>query len=201
MTGMDAHYIPGWDCHGLPIEWKVEEDYRARGRDKDAAPIPGIPPRMPRIRRAVDRHPARGIQAPRRARRLGQLLHYHVERGRGGDRRRNLPLRHEWRPLPGHQAGALVGRGEDRARRRRGRIPRPCLALDPCRHAGAARAGRPGRARHLDDDALDYSRQSRPRGGGRGGLCAHRRAGPGRGAGRRRGAVAALPRGMRLREP
>ena len=39
MTGMDAHYIPGWDCHGLPIEWKVEEDYRARGKDKDAVPI------------------------------------------------------------------------------------------------------------------------------------------------------------------
>ncbi|MCY4231955.1 MAG: isoleucine--tRNA ligase [Alphaproteobacteria bacterium] len=39
MTGMDAHYIPGWDCHGLPIEWKVEEDYRAGGRDKDAVPI------------------------------------------------------------------------------------------------------------------------------------------------------------------
>ena len=39
MTGQDAHYIPGWDCHGLPIEWKVEEDYRAGGRDKDAVPI------------------------------------------------------------------------------------------------------------------------------------------------------------------
>ena len=39
MTGQDAHYIPGWDCHGLPIEWKVEEDYRADGRDKDAVPI------------------------------------------------------------------------------------------------------------------------------------------------------------------
>ncbi len=39
MTGMDAHYIPGWDCHGLPIEWKIEEDYRARGRDRDAVPV------------------------------------------------------------------------------------------------------------------------------------------------------------------
>ena len=35
MLGKDAHYIPGWDCHGLPIEWKVEEDYRARGQNKD----------------------------------------------------------------------------------------------------------------------------------------------------------------------
>ncbi|MGX9357079.1 isoleucine--tRNA ligase [Roseobacteraceae bacterium S113] len=35
MMGHDARYIPGWDCHGLPIEWKIEEAYRAKGRDKD----------------------------------------------------------------------------------------------------------------------------------------------------------------------
>ena len=34
MLGKDAPYIPGWDCHGLPIEWKVEEAYRARGSNK-----------------------------------------------------------------------------------------------------------------------------------------------------------------------
>jgi isoleucyl-tRNA synthetase len=34
MTGFDAHYVPGWDCHGLPIEWKVEEAFRAKGRQK-----------------------------------------------------------------------------------------------------------------------------------------------------------------------
>ncbi len=35
MTGKDANYVPGWDCHGLPIEWKVEEEnYRAKGRSK-----------------------------------------------------------------------------------------------------------------------------------------------------------------------
>ena len=39
MAGQDALYIPGWDCHGLPIEWKIEEDYRKQGRDKDAVPI------------------------------------------------------------------------------------------------------------------------------------------------------------------
>ncbi len=39
MLGMDANYVPGWDCHGLPIEWKIEERYRAKGRDKDAVPI------------------------------------------------------------------------------------------------------------------------------------------------------------------
>ncbi len=39
MAGRDANYIPGWDCHGLPIEWKVEEQYRAAKRDKDEVPI------------------------------------------------------------------------------------------------------------------------------------------------------------------
>ena len=35
MAGEDGLYIPGWDCHGLPIEWKIEEEYRARKRNKD----------------------------------------------------------------------------------------------------------------------------------------------------------------------
>ena len=39
MMGRDANYVPGWDCHGLPIEWKIEERYRAEGRDKDDVPI------------------------------------------------------------------------------------------------------------------------------------------------------------------
>ncbi len=38
MLGKDANYVPGWDCHGLPIEWKVEERYRAKGQDKDSVP-------------------------------------------------------------------------------------------------------------------------------------------------------------------
>jgi isoleucyl-tRNA synthetase len=39
MAGYDANYIPGWDCHGLPIEWKIEEDYRAKKKDKDSVPV------------------------------------------------------------------------------------------------------------------------------------------------------------------
>jgi isoleucyl-tRNA synthetase len=39
MAGFNADYIPGWDCHGLPIEWKVEEEYRARKQDKDQVPV------------------------------------------------------------------------------------------------------------------------------------------------------------------
>ncbi|HEX7204801.1 MAG TPA: class I tRNA ligase family protein, partial [Xanthobacteraceae bacterium] len=39
MLGQDSNYVPGWDCHGLPIEWKIEEEYRAKGKNKDAVPV------------------------------------------------------------------------------------------------------------------------------------------------------------------
>jgi isoleucyl-tRNA synthetase len=39
MLGFDSNYVPGWDCHGLPIEWKIEEEYRAQGKNKDKVPI------------------------------------------------------------------------------------------------------------------------------------------------------------------
>ncbi|ALK10469.1 isoleucine--tRNA ligase [Blastochloris viridis] len=39
MLGFDSNYVPGWDCHGLPIEWKIEEQYRAKGKNKDAVPV------------------------------------------------------------------------------------------------------------------------------------------------------------------
>ncbi len=37
--GYDSNYVPGWDCHGLPIEWKVEENFRAANKDKQDIPI------------------------------------------------------------------------------------------------------------------------------------------------------------------
>ena len=36
MLGFDSNYVPGWDCHGLPIEWQIEEQYRAKGQEKPA---------------------------------------------------------------------------------------------------------------------------------------------------------------------
>ena len=38
LLGYDVDYVPGWDCHGLPIEWKIEEQFRAKGRRKDEVP-------------------------------------------------------------------------------------------------------------------------------------------------------------------
>ncbi|MGZ3368411.1 MAG: isoleucine--tRNA ligase [Caulobacteraceae bacterium] len=37
--GFDVDYVPGWDCHGLPIEWKIEEEVRAQGKRKDEVPV------------------------------------------------------------------------------------------------------------------------------------------------------------------
>ena len=39
MDGKDSVYVPGWDCHGLPIEWKIEENYRKKKKNKDDVPI------------------------------------------------------------------------------------------------------------------------------------------------------------------
>ncbi len=39
MLGHDSNYVPGWDCHGLPIEWKIEEEYRKKGRNKDEVDV------------------------------------------------------------------------------------------------------------------------------------------------------------------
>ncbi len=39
MMGYKSPYIPGWDCHGLPIEWKIEEKYRKKGKNKEDVPV------------------------------------------------------------------------------------------------------------------------------------------------------------------
>lgn len=39
LLGKDVPFVPGWDCHGLPIEWKVEEEYRKAKRNKDEVPV------------------------------------------------------------------------------------------------------------------------------------------------------------------
>jgi isoleucyl-tRNA synthetase len=38
LLGFDVDYVPGWDCHGLPIEWEIEKEFKAKGRAKDEVP-------------------------------------------------------------------------------------------------------------------------------------------------------------------
>ena len=100
MLGFDSNYVPGWDCHGLPIEWKIEEEnYRAKGASKpdfsNPAALDRIPPGVPRLRRALDRRAAPGVRAPRRHRRLGASLHHDGLLRRGADRARADEVRRQ----------------------------------------------------------------------------------------------------------
>ena len=93
MLGYDSNYVPGWDCHGLPIEWKIEEEnYRSKNKQKpnlsDPAAMIAFRKRVPRLCPALARGAARGIQAARRRGRLGPSLHHDELSGRGADRAR-----------------------------------------------------------------------------------------------------------------
>ncbi|ESQ82729.1 isoleucyl-tRNA synthase [Asticcacaulis sp. AC466] len=67
LTGHDVDYVPGWDCHGLPIEWKIEEEFRAKGRKKDEVPAA-------EFRKACREYAARWIDSQRdEFKRLGVL--------------------------------------------------------------------------------------------------------------------------------
>ena len=53
MMGKDARYIPGWDCHGLPIEWKIEENYRKKGKKQRRSAHAGFPAGMSQLCRGL----------------------------------------------------------------------------------------------------------------------------------------------------
>ena len=159
---------PGWDCHGLPIEWKVEEEYRAKGRDKDAVPVLDF-------RAECRAYAAHWLDVQREEfQRLGvagdweRPLRHHGLRLRGGDRPRDRRVPDERRPLSRPAPGDVEPGREDRARRSRDRVPRPRLAHALGALPGAARArGRAGPRRRvgrdLDHHALDHPRQPRRR--------------------------------------
>ena len=71
MLGFDSNYVPGWDCHGLPIEWKIEEQYRAKGQDKDTVPVNEFRQQCRDFAAALDRRADGRVQAPGRRGRLG----------------------------------------------------------------------------------------------------------------------------------
>ena len=116
LQGKDSHYVPGWDCHGLPIEWKIEEEYRAKNLDKDAVPVG-------EFRRQCRAFADHWIKVQREEfKRLGvegdweNLLYDHGLRVGGRDRKRARQVPDERRPLQGLQGRAVERRREDRAR-------------------------------------------------------------------------------------
>ena len=157
-------------------------------------------PALSRVRAEVHRHPARGIQAARRLRRLGPSVHDDGPRLRGGHRAR---VRAPGRPrarLQGPQAGALVHALQDRSGPGRGRVRGRAGAVGlRSLPAGGPAAGVAGGAEalagDLDHHAMDAAGQPRHRGASRGGL--RRPRGSGRDTDRRRQARRHLRRAGR----
>ena len=137
MTGRESNYVPGWDCHGLPIEWKVEEEfYRSKGKVKpdfsDSTSHHRLPQGMPRLCRTLALRAAGGIQALGRGGRLGSSLHDDELSRRSADRPGNLQIRRQRAALSRLEARDVERGREDRACGGRGRIRGPCQRHGLC---------------------------------------------------------------------
>ncbi len=125
MMGRDARYVPGWDCHGLPIEWKIEEQYRKQGLDKDAVDTV-------EFRQECRRFAEGWVDIQREEfKRLGVTgnwddpyltMDYHAE---AVIAERIHEVADERQAVSGVQARDVVAGRKDRAGRGRGGIPRP----------------------------------------------------------------------------
>ena len=117
--------MPGWDCHGLPIEWQIEQEYRKKGKDKDAVPIV-------EFRQECREFAEHWIDVQRQEfKRLGVVgdwdnpyttMTYAAEAGIFRELAKFLLL---GRALSRQEVGDVVGGREDRAGRGRGRVSRP----------------------------------------------------------------------------
>ena len=136
MLGYDAPYVPGWDCHGLPIEWKIEEKYRAKGKSKDEVPID-------ELRRDCREFANHWIDVQREQfKRLGCIgqwekpyttMDFRAEATIARELHKFVDERSALSRLP---PGDVVAGREDRARRSRGRVSREILADDLCEVSG-----------------------------------------------------------------
>ena len=122
LLGKDAPYVPGWDCHGLPIEWKVEEQYRKKKLNKDEVPVKEFRAEC----RAYAQH---WVDVQReQLKRLGIAADWDnpyltMDHSAEGDHRlRADQVRRERPALSRRQAGDVVAGREDRAGRGRDRI-------------------------------------------------------------------------------
>ena len=122
MMGYNAPYVPGWDCHGLPIEWKVEESYREAGKDKDDVdPIQFRGECRDFAQKWVD------IQSDQ-FQRLGVIGDWKepyltmTKHGEAQIVREIHKFLRQWRPLSWCQAGDVVNGGTNRAGRGRSGI-------------------------------------------------------------------------------
>ncbi len=108
MAGYDSHYVPGWDCHGLPIEWKIEEQYRAKGKNKDAVPVNEFRKECREFAQGwinVQREEFKRLGVRRQ---LGQPLHHDEVRKRSRDRPRADEVRRDGPTLSRLKAGDVA---------------------------------------------------------------------------------------------
>jgi isoleucyl-tRNA synthetase len=107
LLGKDAPYVPGWDCHGLPIEWKVEEQYRKKKLNKDEVPVK-------EFRAECRAYAQKWVDVAGRARQLGQAVSDDGFRQRSDDCVRAVEVC-RWRPAVSRgKAGDVVAGGENR---------------------------------------------------------------------------------------
>ena len=127
MLGYDSNYVPGWDCHGLPIEWKIEEEnYRSKNKPKPDLKNSAAMLAFRQECRAYATHWL-GVQREEFKRlgvdrRLEQSLHHDELPGRSADRARADEVRRQRHFVPWIEARDVERGGEDRARRGRGRV-------------------------------------------------------------------------------
>ena len=160
MAGFDAPYVPGWDCHGLPIEIKVDKELG--GKKLQMQPT-RRPRRVPQVRPEISRSAAHAVQAYRRLRTLRSTLRHHESAVRVGRALNLLLLLRKRIRLQGPARRLLVHARRDRARRSRSRIRKPHQphGLGEVRAARRSREDRSCARRqesfhhHLDHDSLD----------------------------------------------
>ena len=138
MMGFDAPYVPGWDCHGLPIELKV---LRELGPKRQEMSVADLRRACREYADAVRRRAARAVQAPGRHGRLGRSVPDDGLPVPGGDRAGARPVRRAGHGLQGQEARALVHPLPDRPGRGRSRVREPHVAVD-LRRVPAGRGGR-----------------------------------------------------------
>ena len=169
MLGFDSNYVPGWDCHGLPIEWKIEEEnYRSKGKQK---PDFRNSAAMVAFRKECRAYATHWLNVQReefkRLGIIGDWDHPYATMDlsrRSADRARADEVRRQRHALSRLQARDVERGGEDRAGRSRGRIRGLHLGYgvgEVSGHLAGAWRARQRFRRDLDHDALDAARQPR----------------------------------------
>ena len=127
MAGKDSNYVPGWDCHGLPIEWKVEEEfYRKKGKAKpDFTDSSAIIAFRQECRAYAEHWLAVQREEFKRLGVIGDWEHPYSTmsyRGRSADRARDPQIRRQRPALPRLEAGDVERGREDGAGGSGGRV-------------------------------------------------------------------------------